>query len=76
MIRFLSRNSDGIEVVATLSFPGIWTGDESIVRNICRITSRLWGGKFDPDNPEHYKVIPQIFSGSRLWAVNVHDGVV
>ena len=71
IVKFLKLERDGVKEIAAVTFPGKWTGDVAVKENVCRMSHKLWDGKFDPTNEAHYKVLPQIFSGSRFWAVEV-----
>ena len=73
LYRFLERNDTGIANAATASTKKekiLWRGKKvQAIRDLLANTEwRLLDGEtFDEDNPEHWRILPELLSGSRLW---------
>lgn len=66
------QNSRSKEVASVELFSNgdkIWSGDVESIQKILDSSIGLLGGQFDEDNEKHWKLLPYIFSGSRLWVV-------
>ena len=73
LYRFIERNDGGAVSIAIANVTRnkiIWEGEKvKTMKELLANTSwsQLGGNSFDEKNPEHWKRLPELITGSRLW---------
>jgi len=68
---FYERNNSDVILVAKLKYPQVWLLANPEIKGLLDNTRfAVLRSRFDYTNQEHHAQLPDLFSGSRLWAVS------